>query len=72
MNDDDMMIEIIKELSRTEENENVTSEKILLWARRVEVQKAQSSMVSKLHESEDADVGATISTDQNACKTKMQ
>ena len=41
-----MMIEIIKELTKAEENENVTGEQILACAERVEAQKAQSSIVS--------------------------
>ena len=33
LNDDDMIIQIIKELLKTEENENVTIEQMLAWAR---------------------------------------
>ena len=38
LNDHDM-IEILKKLTKTEKIENVTSEQILVWAKRVETQK---------------------------------
>ena len=44
LNDNDMIMEIIEELTKTEIYENVTSEQILVWARRVEAQKAQSAI----------------------------
>ena len=31
--DNDMMVETIKELTKTEENEDVTSNEVLQWAR---------------------------------------
>ena len=52
LNNDDMMMEIIKELTKTEETVNMTTEQILAWARRVE---AQSAIVSKLSEIKDFD-----------------
>ena len=37
------MIEIIKELTKIEDNENVTSEQILAWARRVQAQQCNQA-----------------------------
>ena len=48
-----MMMEIIKELTKAEDNENVTSDQILPWARRVEAHKAQSAIVGKLSNTKD-------------------
>ena len=45
-----MMMEIIKEFTKTEKNENVKSVQILAWMRRVEAQKTQSAIISKLGE----------------------
>ena len=55
MNDSDIILEIIKELTETEENENVTIEQGLAWARRVEAQKGQSSILKYLNETNDFD-----------------
>ena len=43
LNDSDMSIEIIKELTKIEESDNVTSEQVLVWARRVKAQKSTMS-----------------------------
>ena len=48
-----MMIEIIKELTKPEDSENMTIEQILAWVRRVETQKAKSAIVSKASEIRD-------------------
>ena len=45
-----MSIEIIKELTKIEENNNVTSEQVLVCTRRVEAQKAQSAILGNLNE----------------------
>ena len=55
LNDSDMSIEIIKEITKIEEDNNMTSEKALAWARRVEVQKAQSAILENVYEAEDFD-----------------
>ena len=52
LNDSDMSIEIIKKLVKLEENDNVTSEQVLTWARRVE---AQSAILENLNETKDFD-----------------
>ena len=54
LNDSDMIIETIKEPTKME-NENMTSEQVLAWARIVEAQKAQSAILKQLNETEDFD-----------------
>ena len=44
-----MSIEIIKEIIKIEENNNVTSEQVLTWTKRVEAQKAQSAILENLN-----------------------
>ena len=41
--DSDMWMEIIKEILKIEENNNVRSEQVLAWARRVETQKGTTN-----------------------------
>ena len=45
LNDSDISIQIIKELKKIEENDNVTSEQALVRARRVEASKTQSAIL---------------------------
>ena len=40
-----MPVEIIWELNKTKESKYVTSEQILAWAKKVEAQKAQSTII---------------------------
>ena len=42
LNDNDTLAEIIRELTKAEESIVVTSEQVLVWAKRVEAQRAQS------------------------------
>ena len=48
LNDNDMIIGIIKELTKTEENKDDTSGQVLLWARQVGAQRAQTAVLSNL------------------------
>ena len=43
-----MMVEIIKELTKSEENEDVTSYQVLLWATHVETQTTQTAFLNNL------------------------
>ena len=43
-----MLGEIIQELTKIHENEEITSENVLSWAKRVEVQRAQSAIMNSL------------------------
>ena len=45
-----MLGEIIKELTHICENEEITSENVLSWGKRVEVQRAQSTIMNSLME----------------------
>ena len=40
LNDNDILVDIIRKLSKREESKNVTSGQVLAWAKRVEGQKA--------------------------------
>ena len=50
-----MSMEIIKELTKVDENEIVASEQVMTWARRVEAQKARSAILENLQETKDFD-----------------
>ena len=50
-----MGIEIIKEFTKTEENDNMTSEQVLAEARRAGAQKAQSAILENLNKTKDFD-----------------
>ena len=43
-----MLAEIISELTKAEENVNVTREQSVAWAKRVEAQRAQSAVINSL------------------------
>ena len=53
LNGSDMSIKLIRELTKIEDNENITSEQVLVWAKRVEVQKAESAILENLQETKD-------------------
>ena len=55
LNESDLSIEIIQELTKIEENDNVTSEQVLTWTGRVEAQKAQSAILENLNKTKDFD-----------------
>ena len=48
LNDNDMLAEIIRELTKAEESTAVTSEQVLVWAERTEAQRAQSTITTSL------------------------
>ena len=54
-NNSAMSIKIIRELTKIEDNENITSEQVLAWAKRVEAQKTQSAILEQLKETKDFD-----------------
>ena len=51
--DKEVLGEIIKELTTTTGSDIITSENILSWAKRVEVQRAQSAVMSTITETKD-------------------
>ena len=50
LNDKCMLEEIIKELTSANDDEQLTSEGILAWAKRVEAQRAQATVLSTITE----------------------
>ena len=55
LNDDEMSTEIIRELTKCEKNVIIPSETVLVWAKRVRVQRAQTVVISNLCESKNVD-----------------
>ena len=55
MNDNEMLAEIIWQLTKAEENKIMTSEQVLAWSKRVEAQRAQSAIINSLSETKDFD-----------------
>ena len=45
-----MLAEIIRELTKCEENITIHSEHVLTWAKRAEAQRSQRVIISSLHE----------------------
>ena len=43
----------IRELTKKKDNENITSEQVQAWAKRIQVQKAQSAILDNLKETKD-------------------
>ena len=48
LNGNDMLVDIITELTKTEESNDVTSEEVLTWTKRVEGQNFQSVVMNSL------------------------
>ena len=59
-----MLIEILKELTKTEESTDVTIREVLAWAKRVEAQKAQSAILNSLNKRKDFDKVKAVSGGQ--------
>ena len=55
LNETDILAEIIRELTKIQENTEIMSENVLCWAKRVEVQGAQSAIMSSLTEAKEFD-----------------
>ena len=82
LNDTDMLGEIIWELAKIHENTEITSEIVLSWVKKVEAQRAQSTIMNSLNEVKEFDKLKIVkntnkdstrrSTDKNAHKTYMQ
>ena len=45
-----MLVEIIRELAKCDENMTILSEHVLTWAKRIEVQRSQTVVISSLQE----------------------
>ena len=44
-----MLAKIIRKLTKCDENTNIYNENVLTWTKRVEVLRAQTAVISKLH-----------------------
>ena len=55
LKDEEMLGEMIKELTTIRGNDTITSENILPWAKRVEAQRAQASAMSAITEAKEFD-----------------
>ena len=55
LNNNDMLGEIIKELTKIHKNREITSENVLFWDKRVEAQRAQSAIMDSLTEVKEFD-----------------
>ena len=51
LNEKGMLDEIIRELTATNNDEQVTSEGVLIWAKRIEMQRAQATLLNTITES---------------------
>ena len=55
LNDNDMLAEIIRELTKAKESADITSEQVLGWVKRVEAQRAQSAIMDSLTKTKEFD-----------------
>ena len=55
LNNEKMLAEIIRELTKCEEKITIYSENVLTWAKRVEAQRAHTAVISSLHEAKNYD-----------------
>ena len=55
LNDEDMLGEIIKELTATRGNDHITSGSVLAWAKSLEAQKAQAAVMNSITEPKEFD-----------------
>ena len=55
LSDNDMLAEIIRELTKAKERTAVTSEQVLIWAKRVEAHRAKSAIRTSLSETKEFD-----------------
>ena len=68
--DNDISIEIIRELMKIEDKESITSEQVLAWARRVEAQKVQSAILENSKEIQD--FARIFTRNKVQCQDRMQ
>ena len=74
-----MLGDIIQELPKIHENEEITRKNVLSWAKRVKAQRAQSAIMNNLTEEKEFDKLKIVKgthrdsprrhTDKDACKT---
>ena len=82
LNGSEMLTEIIRECTKTDEDIIILSELVLTWAKRVEAPRAEVAVINSLHELKNFDAILQMdkgkqrekngNTCENACKKKMQ
>ena len=55
LDDEEMLEEIIRELTKCDENTNIHSENVLTWKKIVVAQRAQTVVISSLHQTKSFD-----------------
>ena len=65
-----IIADIIRGLTKYEENANIHSENVLTWAKREEAQRAQTAVINRLHEAKNFDtiVQTDIFSTRKRCK----
>ena len=66
-----MIPEIQRDLIKTEENKIMTSKQVLAWAKRDEVQRAQSEIIDSLSETKDFDRIKTVRSEHRQMVRKL-
>ena len=75
INDDGTINEILKEVATLEDTEDAPSKHVLLWAHRVEVQRAQNSALYDIKEAKESALLSTVHRSKNtwpSCGGQMQ
>ena len=72
LNDIDILAEIMTELTKAEESTDVTSEQVLVWAKKVGVQRAQSTIITCLSKTKEFEKIKTIKMGQRHNLRKLQ
>ena len=72
LNDNEMLEEIIRELTMKDENKIVTREQVLMWAKRVEGTRAEFAIINSLSTAKDFDRTKTVRSEQRKMVRKLQ
>ena len=71
MNDNEKLVKIIREFTKTEEHKDVISEQVLVLAKRVELQRVQSAIINNLSETEGFDKMKIVRCEQRQTGRKL-
>ena len=72
INDDDMMTEIEREQAAVKKTNEITSEQALCWAKRVEAQRAQKTILEPAKESKESDVVQRTDQEDQTMQNKVE
>ena len=64
-----MLVEIIRQLTKFDENTNIHSENMITWAKRVEAKRVQTVVISSIHETKS--FNATVQSDVRHTDKKL-